>query len=168
VPSEQATAGLKMLNQMQDPRSQFFNMIPASMYQTFQLVRAVQLSQLVGQSPAPDPVGHDDVRLTGHRQTAGKYFEEERPEGEDVVAARPSPDRTRVGLESVRPLLQQLGARVDDVGRVGGVVEQRQLNFVLHEHIPGTEAAVDDVLGVEVAERVPHLVVKKFKSFKHS
>ena len=151
MPPEQAAARLEMLNKMEDPRPELLNMVPASVDQTLQLVRAVQLPKLVRQSPATDPVGHDGVRLPGHGQLSGKYFEEERPEREDVIGARCTSNGPRIGLEAVGPSLQQLGAGVDDVGVVGGVVQERELDLVLHEDVPGAEAAVDDVLGVQVA-----------------
>lgn len=148
MPSEETTAGLKILDKMEDSRTEFFNMIPTSVDQTLQLVGAVQLPELIRKSPATDPVGNDGVWLPGHGKLPGKDLEEKRPEREDVVAARRAADGPWVCLEPVGPSLKQLGAGVDDIGIVGRVVQQGELDLVFHEHVPGAETPVDDALGM--------------------
>ena len=59
--------------------------------------------------------------------------------------------------ESVTPLLEQDRAGVDDVGDVGGVVEERELNLVLHEDVSRTQTTVDNVFGVKVTQSICNL-----------
>ena len=113
---------------------------------------------LVQISPARSPVGHNDVIFSGHRKPAGENLVQERPEREDVVTTRTASDWPRIGLEAVAPTLQQRRTGVDDIGHVSGVVEQRKLDLVLHENVPRAEATVDDILCMQVAQCVGHLV----------
>ena len=109
------------------------------------------MSQLIGQSTTSYSIGNDRVRFPDHWKTSRKDFVQKCSEREDIVAAGSAPDRFQIVHKSVRPFLKEDRGGVDNVGHVCGIVEQRQLNLVLHEDVSRAEPAVDNVLGVQIA-----------------